>query len=320
MCDFLDNTPFSPNGADCTVCDYCADGDADSCLGIVFGGGGGIVPGFLEVTNYAGFTPVATKANAYSFAEIGGIHKVIAACPMQAQARDTFVPQVSGLYQLTSDAGIALRGGTGGTVKLFLLDDGNNNPTTIYPLTSDSDSGCVPLPDPCATPSPTPTPSPNARCPGCAWFKLPAPTTEEGFRMESFSPHLRITDVRVLKGVPSVDPITGRFKLDVPTTEYTHPSRIVLFPAASDGESVLDHDRVRCYADSSINGNINLTACREDSNLPSTRELSATPQYRHDARTEGLIWFVEFNPAVSDIPTLNCGEVLAIQFTLERVP
>jgi hypothetical protein len=320
LCGFLDNTPFSADGADCAVCDYCTDGNAASCLGVVFGGGGGIFPGFLEVISFPGFLP-GDFENVYSFAEYNGVHKVIAACPNQSQSRLPFVPDKTGLYRLVSDAGIAFRGGTEGTVKLFIVDDANPSPTTTYRLTSHSEG--EQLPDPCATPAPSPSPSPTpSNCPGCVWFKLPKPSTMGAFREESFSPNLHITKIRVLKGTPSSDPITGRFKLDAMTATPVHPSRIVLFPASSDGQSVLDNEGNRCYANSSADGDINLATCRRDFNVDCSGPnclLDATPQYMQSMTSEGLIWFAEFNPAQGGIiPTLSCGEVLAIEFTLER--
>jgi len=111
------------------------------------------------------------------------------------------------------------------------------------------------------------------------------------------------------------------------SSTIVHPSRVILFPAEFDGDSVLAHDRDnRCYANSSEDGDIDLTTCRKnyqvDCNSPNC-VFEATPQYRHGPTPadplKDIIWFVEFNPAEGgDIPTLECGEVLAIEFTLVK--
>jgi hypothetical protein len=321
MCDFLDNTPVSPNGADCLVCDLCGDSTSPGCKGVNFSNpGGGIEVGFLKVitSGYMGGSPMA---DVFDFAEYQGITRLRSACP--GHNRLTFDPAMAGtLFRFGGSGNVALRGGSGGVVKTVMVNEVNDSPEVFYQLTSHYEG--VQLPNPCATPAPSPSPGPvPPSCPGCAWFKLPAPTAVDGYREDSFSPKLYVTRVVVLKGTPVVDKVTGRFRLDYPTTEYVHPSRIILHPGANGDESALDPDRTRCYADSSVNGNINLKTCRTTYNMNCNTPdclLSATPQYLHSSPTEGLTWFVEFNPAEGGIiPTLNCGEVLAIVFTLERL-
>jgi len=111
--------------------------------------------------------------------------------------------------------------------------------------------------------------------------------------------------------------------LDEISTTIAHPSRVVLFPAAFDGFSVLQHDGVRCYANSSEDGDLNLTTCRHDYRVDCTSPgcvLRATPQYKYGNPADNITWFVEFNPAEGGvIPSFSSGEVLAIEFTLERV-
>ena len=309
MCDFLDNTPISANGGDCLVCEHCADAASPACLGLGVGDGTGIAHGFLEVYEDRGFIPDRHPANVYTFDDP---QKVFAACPDNRHR--TFVPETSGLYRFASDAAVGFRGGAQRTW-IFIVDDAHSKPTTSYALTSYSEG--VQLPDPCAPSLPN---TPSASCPTCAWFKLPAPTTTAGLQEESFSCNLHITKIRVLQGTPWVDPGTGRFKI---IGTPVHPSSIVLFPAFHDGEPVFDHVDHRCYSNNSEDGDINLTSCRQAPNVDCTTPncvLNFTPHYENLRPFKDIIWFAEFNPAEGGIiPTLNCGEVLAIEFTLERL-
>jgi len=321
MCDFLDNT----NSADCFVCDLCNQSDQFCKDAYEESFKGGVGTGFLEVWQYASFMPGEVKQTVFSFAESHNDSKLRSAC--QLQAHTTFTPESNGLYRITfpeqmflSEMRTAVRGVAEGTAKIFVVSP-TSKYATFYQLTAHSEG--VQVPNQCGTPSPTPTPPSNPSCPGCAWLKLPAPLTTNGYREDSFSPHVRITEVAVLKGTPAVDANTGRFKLDETSSLYVHPSRVVMVPSANDGDSVLARDNIRCYTDASETGGLDLRTCRRTRNVDCAAPdcvLNATPQYLHDSATEPLTWFVEFNPAEGGIvPTLNCGEVLAIKFTLERV-
>jgi hypothetical protein len=315
MCDFLDNTPAS-NGDDCLVCNLCGDLHSRGCKTTDLNQPKSeITEGTFKVVVDVGFMPSATMRDVFDFAERGGITRLRSACPNQT--RMPFATDFSGLYRFTGTNEAALRG-TDGTAKVEIVNDANPHPTVSYQLTSHCED--VQGPTSCAAPSPTP----NAQCPACVWFKVPAPDTSAGLREESFSPNLRVTKVRVLKGTPSVDPNTGRFKLDEMSTTIAHPSRVVLFPAASDGFSVLGPDDVRCYANPSVeDGDLNLTTCRDNYQVDCTSPncaLRATPHYTDGNPADSIIWFVEFNPAEGGvIPSFSFGEVLAIEFTLERV-
>jgi hypothetical protein len=321
MCDFLDNA----NSDDCFVCNLCNASDVSFCKDAYDESfPGGVGTGVLEIWHFPNFMPSEVHKSVFTFAERGGNSRLRSACPSNTHL--TFTPETNGLYRFTfpeqmqlAEMRTAVRGETEGTAKIFVVYP-TSKYATFYQLTSHNEG--VQLPDPCATPSPTPTPT-NSSCAGCAWLKVPAPVTTNGYREESFSPNVRITKVVVLKGTPAVDPNTGRFKLDETSSVYVHPSRIVLFPSFSDGDSVLGPDRVRCYTDSSETGGLDLRTCRVTRNIDCNTPncvLNATPQYLHDRVTDPLTWFVEFNPAEGGIiPTLNCGEVLAIEFTLERV-
>jgi len=280
--------------------------------------GGGIEPGFLKVIT-TGFALDAPMADVFDFAEYQGITRIRSACP--GHSRLTIDPAMKGnLFLFTGTGGVVLRGGTGGSAKTVMVNSVNTSPRVIYQLTSHFEGNQ--LPDPCAAPAPSPSPRGPANCPDCVWLKLPAPTTENGYRQDSFSPNLRVTRVWVEKGTPAVDKETGRFTLDNTTREYVHPSRIVLHTGTGEAETVFPNDQTACYADSNVNGDIDLTNCRPLFNTnctPPNCLQSATPQYLHTSPTEGLIWFVEFKPAEGGvIPMLKCGEVLAIVFTLER--
>jgi hypothetical protein len=325
VCDFLDNTPISADGQNCLVCNLC-DYNGRACLDGRFPGnnGGGIEPGFLEVWREPGFMPSKNPESVYSFAEYFSLLKAQAACPDHTPM--TFTPEKSGLYRIgqadpTRDPVLKV-GESQGKAKIFVVDDANPNPTTTYRLTNYREG--IQLGDPCGA-QPTPSPSPHQYCPGCVWLKTQTPTSAARFREDSFSPNLHITKVRVLKGTPSVDPITGRFQIDKLTATPVHPTRIITLPASLDlgGHDVYAFSSDRCYANDSEDGDIDLTRCRyERYNLDCTAHCvhDATPQYHNYDPGRDVVWFVEFDPADHGvIPALNCGEVLAIEFTLERI-
>jgi hypothetical protein len=151
---------------------------------------------------------------------------------------------------------------------------------------------------------------------------------------ETFSRNVRVTKVRILKGLPSLDSTTGKYVLAGATV--VRPSRVILTPDFSAGESVLagSNDAMRCYADMSEDGNINVARCRGSNNSNSTNLQDATPTYAKVGPADRLTWFAEFNPCegcgappCGNVCTTGAtepslvvpGSVLAIEFTIEKV-
>jgi len=131
---------------------------------------------------------------------------------------------------------------------------------------------------------------------------------------DNFSTNLHIGKVRLLKGKPDVDPVTGKFRIQ--DAAVVKPSRIVFIPDYR-GDSVFAHDSTRCYSDVSTDGNLDLTQCRPNAGAAGSL-LDATPAYVKVDPQSVLTWIAEFRPSEGGIaPTLDAGEALAIEFTIQ---
>jgi hypothetical protein len=164
--------------------------------------------------------------------------------------------------------------------------------------------------------------------PSYVWYTTwRAPTNtqpaDDVTRVDNFSANLQIHRVRVLRGIPKSDPVTGMVALDNPTP--VRPSSIILAPNFNPNSSVLRQNHVRCYADAaSQDGNIDLTNCYLGlNNTGSAPSGGATPTYIQSQPADMLDWFAEFNPNESQTtgataPTLAANEVLVIEFTIQE--
>jgi hypothetical protein len=142
-------------------------------------------------------------------------------------------------------------------------------------------------------------------------------------RVDNFSANLQVSKVRVLRGIPKTDPVTGMLALDNATS--VRPSSIVLIPTFDHNLSILRQNHIRCYADNDPtghpDGNIDLTNCFTGLNNTGTPPMGATPTYLKAQPADMLNWFAEFNPnesqtAPATAPVLSSGEVIAIEFTI----
>ncbi len=301
-CDFVDNS----SGTDCQVCDYCQAHQIYGglpCLGInspVLG------PGSLKVIANLGFRPTEITAKVFEFEQAGAY---VGSCSNNTTwPVPTIEPETSGLFQISSDVGVTAKGPAEGKVKIHLLFDGFKPPVTSYQMVEHIEVVQPPR----------------------AFYKWEV--TGDQFWDDNFSPTLRVTKVRVLKGKPSMDVNTGRFKLDETTVTVLRPSSIILAPAFNDTQSALSGTNTRCFADpASEDGDIDLRSCRTvfQTNCPNC-SVTATPTYLPANQEQKLTWFAEFNPcqgcglctpgtcATGAKPfTLADGEILAIVFTVE---
>lgn len=171
----------------------------------------------------------------------------------------------------------------------------------------------------------------EAQNPSYVWYATWQPQNgtipaNDATRVDNYSANLKITRVRVLRGIPKSDPVTGMVALDNLTP--LRPSSIVLVPNFDPKvSSILRQNRIRCYADNDPtghpDGNINLTNCFTGLNNTGTPPNGATPTYLKAQPTDTLNWFAEFNPNESQTapatpPTLGSNEVVVIEFTIEQ--
>jgi hypothetical protein len=134
---------------------------------------------------------------------------------------------------------------------------------------------------------------------------------------DNFSTNLRIGKIRIVKGKPSINKMTG--KLEIESAMAVRPSRIVFIPGYDGMARVFENDGTRCYSDPQIaDGDINLSNCRTVFGNSIGHPLDATPAYLKNASQTALSWVAEFRASEGGIaPTFEAGEVLAIEFTIQ---
>ncbi|MEP7074549.1 MAG: hypothetical protein ABI878_01960 [Acidobacteriota bacterium] len=162
--------------------------------------------------------------------------------------------------------------------------------------------------------------------PGDPWF-------------ENFSPNLRVTNIRVLKGRCSPDPLSGKCR--APSESIVQPSRILFFPGFAGSVTNYQGGEPlhRCYSNTSGTEEgafFNLDTCRQtySTGTLATAMKSVTPTYEFLPQNQfsKLTWLVEFNQqeradvdlstpcdtaapfAGCDVPALD--QDLIIEFTL----
>lgn len=154
------------------------------------------------------------------------------------------------------------------------------------------------------------------------FYKVKVPDNYSGCDT-STPPHcLRISKIRVLKGVPHTTEVGFGLK-DGGT--LLKPSRIVMLPDFSDGSNVYDFDtNAACYARypnglPDTSGNIDLTSCYPCNSQSSCSPISKTanPEFIPPGGGQ-LTWAIEFKPAEGgEVPVLANGEVVALEFTIQ---
>jgi hypothetical protein len=141
--------------------------------------------------------------------------------------------------------------------------------------------------------------------------------------MENFSPNLRVTDIRILRG-PCGDGSAQGGKCDITIArEPVKPSRILFLPNFE--STVAGHDNEatnRCYSNpNASDGNyINLVSCREryDYPLNLTSPKSVAPTNDPAEPMKRLTWLVEFNTNEgADDMSMSLDAGLVIEFTIQ---
>src|SRR5262245_17856788 len=150
---------------------------------------------------------------------------------------------------------------------------------------------------------------------------------------DNFTKGVRVSNVRLFTGQPTMDPVTGRLRLD--NQRVVRPSRIVFLKNLLQSDTRIPDDILnhadeatqRCYVDpTKLDEDIVLTRCRTS---PGSINLSfdTVPTYLKSHVEDQLTWVAEFKagegadfdpttPTFDPVPT---GAVLAIEFTIEKV-
>jgi hypothetical protein len=292
MCDFLSNA----SSGDCQVCDFCnlpPDTTGPPCMGVhpIY------FPGVLEVVADSGFIQGENPQLILSYV-LRDTGDVLGACSNNTNPGYQlafFEPATSGLYRLRSTEKVIFKGETDAEIKLHVVEQGAGlAQKTAYQLTRQTVDGVN----------------------YWTWTMGGDPVW-----LENFSPNLRVTDIRILKGRCGDGSAQGK-QCAVPDESVTvKPSRLLFLPdfqgtvSGHPGES--SH---RCYSASSASGGnfINFDSCRETYNANQTIQKLATPAYEPDAARalEKLTWLVEFNTG-EGADALDAADELIIEFTIQ---
>jgi hypothetical protein len=154
-------------------------------------------------------------------------------------------------------------------------------------------------------------------------FKMP---DLSGLLRENFSPSLRITKVRILRGIR--DHHTGRQTVsdDAESLRRMRPSRIMFLPDLIEGNinSSSSERSNRCYFDPTVDdGNFNLqTNCLHAPFGGQHVRHNATPTYMLGRATETLTWVVEYKttdglPSVPEFGGEFYDEYPVLELTIE---
>jgi hypothetical protein len=304
MCDFPGNV--NTPGGDCQVCNFCnlpSSLAGEPCFGIhpLF------ADGVLDVVADAGFISTETPMRIVSYA--GNSAAVSETCANNPRSPALpFTPAVSGVYRYANNPinRFVIKGDTDGEIKLHVVESGPGlAQRTYHALKRETVDGTN----------------------YWTWVVGGSPLW-----LENFSPNLRVTDIRVLRGKCADGSAQGQ-ECAVPNESVpVKPSRLLFLPdfqgtvSGYPGES-----QHRCYSNPTATGGnfINLDACRttySPNALPTVPKF-ALPTYESDpARPlERMTWLIEFNTnesADADVSTpandpMPADAELIIEFTVQ---
>ena len=294
MCGFIDNT----SAGDCQICDFCnppPSFDGPPCFGVI-----GVADDYVfKIVAHEGF--IETN-NPKSIIELPH-RRILEACGSPFLPV-IFQPEASGLYRtMPRAASMNFKGETNGEIKLHVVE---TTAKAAYPLTRrmlDCSTADCQMAD------------------GTNYWTWPI----EGNPLwaESFSPNLRVTDIRILRG-PCGDGSAQGGECDITIArEPVKPSRILFLPNFE--STVAGHDNEatnRCYSNpNASDGNyINLLSCRERYDYPLNliTPKSVTPTNDPAEAMKRLTWLVEFNTNEgADDMSMSLDAGLVIEFTIQ---
>jgi hypothetical protein len=303
-CDFSN---FVEATDDCELCDLCMTGPEFEQLCPHFGIGN--FP-FLKLRQFEGFVSDAEPTSVVMMRFLSG-------CSARGATPVTFIPERNSTYQILNEVSMNGSGQVKEIAQKRVFVIGDISQTTSYQLERYASQPPVP-----------PNMWPKV------WYRWSI--SKDGPWEDNFSSNVRVSQVRILTGRPGTDPLTGRFQLEDPRP--VRPSRVLFLRVFLQSEPTSpddillhsDDDELRCYADSSVpDGNIDITRCRFNFGDPTPSGNPPVFQLNPNLYDEQhLTWMVEFNetegadfdPTTSTYDEVPIGAVLAIEFTIEKVP
>jgi hypothetical protein len=294
MCSFENNT----STADCSICDYCQDPvvqNGSPCFGIALGTE---VSSFDLVAIHDGFVLVPEP----KMALIVPSRQMVNGCRPDSPDPISFEPETSATYQMIipkTDLSLAYSPfDVVREAKIHVIED-DMSQTVAYQLMRQTIAGTN------------------------YWTWA---ITGDNLWSENFSPNLRVTEIRILKGVCADGSAEGKQCAIPGESASVKPSRILFlqdFQGAVPGDG-------GCYSDPNASPGrgafINLDSCRIDE-AGQTLQKFITPTYEFlpERPTNKLTWLVEFNTsegADADLTTPGNDPMpryaaLIIEFTIQ---
>jgi hypothetical protein len=322
MCNFTDNTSTEA----CKVCDQCLDpffistGPPCDRISVAWN------PGWVEVVKDPGFIPTDNPEMIFDYIQSSGVAPFLACSGNSGPP--VFTPETSGRYSMRSNQPLKFIGATNAEIKLYVVAP-DSAQTTPYQLTGKHSENVN---------------DGNGNIETHEYWTWTM--GGDPLWLENFSPNLRVTNVRIFKGICADGSAQGK-QCSVPNESVpVRPSRV--FFLANFADQVDNYaggtTQYRCYsapdAADGIEGNfINLGACRKEcardaatntctSTQTETRDV--VPTYLVDSvlgprPMERLTWVVEFNTnegADADLMTpdkepMPSDAKLIIEFTIQ---
>jgi hypothetical protein len=294
MCSFENNV----STADCSICDYCQNPvvqNGPPCFGIALGTE---VSSVDLVAMHDGFVLVPEP----KVTLIVPSRQMVNGCRPNSPDPISFEPETSATYQMIIPR-TDLSGGYSPfdvvtEAKIHVIED-NMGQTAAYQLARQNIAGTN------------------------YWTWA---ITGDNLWLENFSPNLRVTDIRILKGVCADGSAEGKQCAISGESVPVKPSRILFlqdFQGAVPGDG-------GCYSDPNASPGrgafINLDSCRiDEAGQRLQKFITPTYEFLPERPTKKLTWLVEFDTskgADADLmepgaQSMMAGDKLVIEFTIQ---
>ncbi len=251
MCAFADNS----SNENCLVCDYCVgENPGGDCPGIA----GNLMAGVLTIVNDTGFmsTGNGTKVDDYQ----GTLGEPGESCSLNDPSQRTIVPSSSGLYRMVGNTpGLPFRfgGEAKGEAKVQVVKPGIPRTVAYQMERIESDEGSQIV----------------------SFWKWEM--QGDDYWLENFSPNLRISRVRILRGTCADGSSQGLQCLIPNEAVDVKPSKLLFWTSFDGSVGTGNEANVKCYPDPGRpNGAfIDLFSCRTTANASNGIRKDLVPTY-----------------------------------------
>jgi hypothetical protein len=281
MCGFSDNT----SAGDCQICDLCnrpPSLEGLPCFGVDF-----IAGVWFDIIADLGFIQTDNPKTIVEMTP----RRILGACNAAPEPVPIFEPEASGLYRTAPKIlPSIIKGETNGEIKLHVVEAGLTQQTAYQLMRQTVD--------------------------GANYWTW----TIDGASLwlENFSPNLRVTDIRIFRGICGDGSAQGKECAIPDQMAQIKPSRILFLQNFPDWGTVSQHpdqSTNSCYSNPNASGGsyINLDSCRNDAGQ--TTQKRATPAYIPSMADKKLTWLAEFDTS-RGADLVRPDDPLIVEFTI----